>query len=221
MGEKKKQGKRTGTEGKICEGPESRGEEKNAQEENSAGRRQIYLKTERELRAYMHPLRQKILYCLSVSSRGMTAKQLADHLGIAPSSAGHHLSVLEAAGLAELSHTERIHGLTAKYYRAAPADICLRDTEPAADRMRETLMKHSLNEMEKRFFESIRAMEESGEAPGPENGDMRLGVIHLRPDEAEELQRQTAEFLAAHSAPKEGTVPYEFALLAFQAKEEL
>lgn len=221
MGEKKGQGKQPGTEGKICKESENREEEKPVQAENNAGRRQIYLKTERELRAYMHPLRQKILYCLSVSSRGMTAKQLADHLGIAPSSAGHHLSVLEAAGLAELSHTEKIHGLTAKYYRAAPADICLRDTEPAADRMREALMKHSLNEMEERFFGSIRAVEAGGKAPVPENGDMRLGVLHLRPDEAREVQRQIAEFLASHSAPGEGTAPYEFALLAFRAKEEL
>ena len=55
----------------------------------------IYIQTEKELRTYMHPLRQQILFELSLRPQGMTAKQLADALGIAPSSAGHHLGKLD------------------------------------------------------------------------------------------------------------------------------
>ena len=62
----------------------------------------IYIQTEKELRTYMHPLRQQILFELSLRPQGMTAKQLADALGIAPSSAGHHLGKLEQMGLRRL-----------------------------------------------------------------------------------------------------------------------
>lgn len=52
------------------------------------GRRLIHLVTEKELRTYMHPLRQKIRRLLELRPEGLTAKQVADSLSIAPSSAG-------------------------------------------------------------------------------------------------------------------------------------
>ena len=42
----------------------------------------IHITTEKELRTYMHPLRQNILFELSLRPQGMTAKQLADALGL-------------------------------------------------------------------------------------------------------------------------------------------
>ena len=80
----------------------------------------IHIPTEKELRTYMHPLRQNILFELSLRPQGMTAKQLADALGIAPSSAGHPLGKLEQMGLAELARTEVIHGRCDGKHRRAP-----------------------------------------------------------------------------------------------------
>ena len=87
------------------------------------GRRVISLVTEKELRTYMHPLRQKIRRLLELHPEGLTAKQVADSLSIAPSSAGHHLAALESIGLVGLDRTEQIHGFTAKFYKAAPLSL--------------------------------------------------------------------------------------------------
>ncbi len=45
-----------------------------------------------------------------------TAKQIADKLGIAPGTIGHHLQVLEAAGLVQIIARRLVHGIVAKYY---------------------------------------------------------------------------------------------------------
>ena len=45
-----------------------------------------------------------------------TAKQIADRLGIAPGTIGHHLQVLEAAGLVQIVARRLVHGIVAKYY---------------------------------------------------------------------------------------------------------
>lgn len=94
------------------------------------GRRVISLVTEKELRTYMHPLRQKIRRLLELHPEGLTAKQVADSLSIAPSSAGHHLAALESVGLVGLDRTEQIHGFTAKFYKAAPVDVTLGEANP-------------------------------------------------------------------------------------------
>ena len=183
------------------------------------GRKQIWLQTEEELRAYVHPLRQRILQLLALAPAGMTAKQLADRLGIAPSSAGHHLAALEKIGLVRLARTELIHGLTAKYYEAAPADICLRDTEPAAAEMKNALMQDAVNGIYARMMRAAREMEEQGKTPGPGDGDTMTGVLHLTRAEAAELHETLLAFFAAHDRPREGTVPYEYAVVAYAAGE--
>lgn len=184
------------------------------------GRKQIYLQTEKELRAYVHPLRQRILTQLALTPRGMTAKQLADKLGVAPSSAGHHLAALEAIGLVRLARTEQVHGLTAKYYEAAPADICLRDTEPAAAEMKNALMQDIVNGIYGRMMRAARRLQAQGKTPDPGDGDTMTGVIHLTKAEAARLHETLLAFFAAHDQPGKDTVPYEYAVLAYAAQEE-
>jgi DNA-binding transcriptional ArsR family regulator len=45
-----------------------------------------------------------------------TAKQIADQLGIPPGTVGHHLQVLEAAGMAQVVARRLVRGIVAKYY---------------------------------------------------------------------------------------------------------
>ncbi len=198
--------------------PRTESQEIPDQERTAAGRKKLCLRTEKELRAYMHPLRQKILRCLFLEPSGMTAKQLADCLHVAPSSAGHHLAALEKVGLVELSHTEKIHGLTAKYYRAAAVDVCLKETEPAAGRMRDALVRTSMNELEEHFFNMVRETEKKSQELDPEKGDAMFGVIYLRQEEITQLRRRLADFLSEHSMPSEGTVPCEYGLIFCQAE---
>lgn len=46
----------------------------------------------------------------------VTAKQIGARLNISPSTVGHHLQVLEAAGLAQIVARRLVHGIVAKYY---------------------------------------------------------------------------------------------------------
>jgi len=70
--------------------------------------------TPEQFKAFGDPLRIKILGI--IQQRPATAKQIADILGIAPGTAGHHLQVLEAAGLAQVVARRIVRGIIAKYY---------------------------------------------------------------------------------------------------------
>jgi DNA-binding transcriptional ArsR family regulator len=70
--------------------------------------------TPEQFKAFGDPVRVKILGI--IQQRPATAKQIADILGIAPGTAGHHLQVLEAAGLAQVVARRIVRGIVAKYY---------------------------------------------------------------------------------------------------------
>jgi len=74
----------------------------------------LALTTAQHVKAIADPLRARILGI--IQHQPTTAKQLADRLGVAPGSVGHHLQVLEAAGLAQVVARRLVHGIVAKYY---------------------------------------------------------------------------------------------------------
>jgi DNA-binding transcriptional ArsR family regulator len=51
-----------------------------------------------------------------IQHRPATAKQIADIMKMSPGTIGHHLQVLEAAGLAQVVARKVVHGIVAKYY---------------------------------------------------------------------------------------------------------
>lgn len=52
-----------------------------------------------------------------------TVSQLAERLGRPPGTVGHHLKVLQDAGLIRISRTEQVRAITAKFYvLAEPAE---------------------------------------------------------------------------------------------------
>jgi DNA-binding transcriptional ArsR family regulator len=75
---------------------------------------QLVLSTDQQFKAIADPLRSKILGI--IQTRPATAKQIADRLGQAPGNIGHHLQVLEKAGLAQVVATRVVRGIIAKYY---------------------------------------------------------------------------------------------------------
>ncbi len=178
----------------------------------------IYLETEQQLGAYIHPLRQRILRELALRPEGLTAKQLADRLGVAPSSTGHHLATLEKAGLVVLSHTQVVHGFTAKYYKAVPADVRMSRTEPAAQGMRDAFLRNTVQQILQSCLSSVAARCGAGE-PSPALGDIRTGVIYLTPEQAEALSQRVLDLIQAHSQPAPGAIPYEFALMAYTPED--
>lgn len=74
----------------------------------------LILDTDQQLRAIADPIRSKILGV--IQTRPATAKQIASRLGEAPGTIGHHLQVLEKAGLAQVVARRVVHGIVAKYY---------------------------------------------------------------------------------------------------------
>lgn len=75
----------------------------------------LVVNTTQQFKALGDPMRWRILGV--ITSQPATAKQVATLLKIAPGTAGHHLQVLEAAGLARVvARRLLVHGIVAKYY---------------------------------------------------------------------------------------------------------
>lgn len=70
--------------------------------------------TVEQLKAFADPVRTRIMSI--IQNQPATTKQIADRLGIPPGTAGHHLQVLEAAGLAQVAARRLVRGIVAKYY---------------------------------------------------------------------------------------------------------
>src|SRR5262249_59022252 len=67
----------------------------------------LVITTAEQFKAIADPTRSRILGI--IQSQPATAKQIADRLGIAPGGAGHHLQVLEVAGLAQDRKSTRLN----------------------------------------------------------------------------------------------------------------
>lgn len=67
-----------------------------------------------QLQAIGHELRAEILVLLS--ERAASTKQLAEALDRPPGTVGHHLKVLESAGLVAVVRTRQVRAVTEKFY---------------------------------------------------------------------------------------------------------
>ena len=74
----------------------------------------IVINTAKQFRAISDPIRSRILGI--IQNQPATAKQIADSLKASPGAIGHHLHVLEAAGLAQVVARRMIRGIVANYY---------------------------------------------------------------------------------------------------------
>jgi len=74
----------------------------------------LVINTVQQFKAINDPMRSRILGI--IQNRPATAKQIADRLGATPGAIGHHLHVLEMAGLAQVVARRIIRGIVANYY---------------------------------------------------------------------------------------------------------
>jgi DNA-binding transcriptional ArsR family regulator len=72
------------------------------------------ISTEQQLKAIGDRTRSRILGI--IQNQPATAKQIADRLGATPGAIGHHLHILEAAGLAQVVARRITRGIVANYY---------------------------------------------------------------------------------------------------------
>ena len=81
-------------------------------------------------------------------------------------------------------------------------------------------MKNHVEQITEHFFSTLKSIEAQGETPLPQHGDALTGVIYLTPQEAGQLMEQIRNFLDSHSSPALGACPYEYAVVAYNAKKE-
>ncbi|HEU5349275.1 MAG TPA: winged helix-turn-helix domain-containing protein [Ktedonobacterales bacterium] len=74
----------------------------------------LQVDTPQQMKALADPMRHRILGI--IQSRPATAKQIADRLKMPPGTIGHHLQVLESAGLAQVVARRLVRGIVARYY---------------------------------------------------------------------------------------------------------
>src|SRR5712691_4251521 len=74
----------------------------------------VLITTMQQFKALSDPTRSRILGI--IQNQPATAKQIADRLGATPGAIGHHLHVLEDAGLAQVVARRLVRGIVANYY---------------------------------------------------------------------------------------------------------
>ena len=72
------------------------------------------INTLQQFKAINDPVRSRILGI--IQNQPATAKQIANRLGATPGAIGHHLHVLEAAGLAQVVARRITRGIVTSYY---------------------------------------------------------------------------------------------------------
>ncbi len=158
----------------------------------------------------MHPIRQKILTLLSINGN-MTPKQVADSLSMTSSSAKHHILKLVSLGAVEVDHTALINGIKATYYRRTDATISIGSDEGGS---RMALSQNLLKEVQDGFFSQVRSFEDK---EGHFMGDMLTGILHLKPEEADELIGIVRTYIESHEKKGEETLPFVYSLVTYRA----
>src|SRR5579864_817749 len=107
----------------------------------------VSITTFEQFKAISEPVRSRILGI--IQNQPATAKQLADRLRATPGAIGHHLRVLEEAGLAQIVARRLVRGIVANYYTrtARIFDFDLPREVTGDTSMNLEIMRTALNEL--------------------------------------------------------------------------
>jgi DNA-binding transcriptional ArsR family regulator len=100
-----------------------------------------------QLRAMADPFRVQLIQLLR--NRARSTQELSEELSMPKGTVGHHLKVLEAAGLIRVVRTRKVRALTEKFY-GRTARLFLYQTEDPADgrAISAVTLRHAANEVE-------------------------------------------------------------------------
>ena len=180
----------------------------------------IVLTGKKELDIYVNPQRQNILRCMQIAGVPMSAKQIADQVGISASSVQRHIRLLRELGIVEQSHTEQIHGITATYFRVLPRNVRIGGLkDDGENHQRIALMQADITQ---RFSGFLTYCEALGVRMSDDTqfGDMLSGIIHLKQSEAKELYQMIRSYLDAHENRDQDSDAWEFAIIAYPVEHE-
>jgi Predicted transcriptional regulator len=185
--------------------------------------KKIYLNTKEQLRIYMSPQRQNLIRILRIAACPMTAKEIAERMGISASSAQLHIQKLAGLEILEKDHTERINGITATYYRLADADIFIGlGKEDGLQEERDAVVQ---NMMMQTYENAKKVMRSAAGTLTPEEQrrrccDSRSGVFYLKPGDIDRLENFIDAFLEEKRFPAEGTLPWEWSYVLYNTRYE-
>ena len=181
----------------------------------------IVLKTDKELKILMSPMRQKIIRLMRREGKPVTAKHIADKLNVSPSSAQHHLKQLQQVGIIEFDHNEIINGITARYLKLSDKTISIgQDINDDLSSERDILARNILNNTYSQYQKLVTSKRKElidEYKKGNKMADQLSGVVHLTTEEANELYDIIDNFIKKHTKASENTHPFEYALIAFRA----
>lgn len=149
--------------------------------------RELVLTEAGQLKAIAHPIRTRILTALEAAPA--SAKQLSIALELTHGNVGHHLKVLERAGLVEVVEERKVRALTERIFG------------PTFDRLRIEVGDGGLDKLQFLFEQAGREAAPQAEQPFDDQG--RLYSARMPEDRAEEfavrLVALADEFAAAES----------------------
>ncbi len=107
----------------------------------------LRIRTLEQYRAITDPTRSRILNIVQLTPA--TAKQIAERLGATPGAIGHHLHVLEEAGLVRVAARRQVRGIVANYYTrtARIFDFHLPEELVGADTVNVDILSRAQDEM--------------------------------------------------------------------------
>ncbi len=181
----------------------------------------ISLSTKEELKVYMSPQRQQLLRVMRIEGEPVTAKRVADRLGISASSAAHHISKLADLGVVEEDHTQMINGIRARYFRLA--DVTVSIGMQLEDGLADERIAITQNLLLNTFKGMLTAMESAKTSGIPsdklhEYGDVLNGALQLTPEDSRELLRLIRDYIENHNTKRDNTKPWEYALILYNAE---
>lgn len=148
-----------------------------------------------QLQALSNPTRWRILGRLLVSPASV--QQLARSLGVAKGTIGHHVRVLESAGLIRIAETQRVRGVVEKRYARVAKQFQLPESDAVPEASRQEVGTMPLRQ----------AVAEARPTSGQDDPSMSLVIRARMPAERARRFAAMIEVLAAEfadGAPGEG-----------------
>ncbi len=186
----------------------------------------VKLTTKKELSIYMNPVRQQLLRQLNITDIPMTPKMLADKLNISASGVQHHIKKLMSLGLVELDHTEIINGITASFYKPTYVTVQIGlekedDTTPQREALTQNLISQVYDGFQSQKEKVLKKYADADLESFNQWGDILTGVLYLKKEESKELLNMISEYIRLHSIPGAERAPWEYAIILYNAKENL
>ena len=143
----------------------------------------LVIREPHQLRALGDELRAKIV--LLIRPRAASITELAEALSLPKGTVGHHVKVLEKAGLIRVVHTRKVRALTEKYYGRVAKLFVLRSDES----LPHELAGGALGAM------MLRQAADELIASHPEEDESSLMHSRLSPSDARRFQRRLSRLV--------------------------